>query len=242
MKSICVIPARYGSTRFPGKPLVFLGGKPLIQWVYEKALEAGCFDRIIIATDDTRIQQVSRKLGAETVLTDQGIRSGTDRVWAAVSNMDFDIVVNLQGDEPFIPPSLLQSIVGTFEPEADIITPARKAMNLNEVKSKNTAKIVIDRNNYALYFSRAPIPASKDQGMGKASSYLIHIGIYAFKKDSLSRFVHFPSPGMEKIESLEQLRALYNGLKIKVLLTDYSGVSIDTPEDLRKAEKMIKEM
>ncbi len=235
--AICVIPARYASTRLHGKPLLKLKDKPIVIWVYEAAQKSNAFREVIIATDDLRIAETAQKYGAKSVMTDPSHPSGSDRVWEVVKNRDYDIVVNLQGDEPFITPSILSTLISTMykTKEADIATPIRKARSVQEILSKNTAKVVIDKNGFALYFSRAPIPSPKEKNTYNKENYFIHLGIYAYRKMALRSFVESPRPQIEKTESLEQLRALWNGLKIKTVLVEYSGISIDTPEDYKHA-------
>ncbi len=240
--TLCVIPARYSSIRLPGKPLLLLKNIPIVMWVYRAAIESQAFDKVLVATDDKRIKDTVEKFGGEAVLTSETHRTGTDRVWEVASSLDYDIVVNLQGDEPFIKPEILRVLVENINlhKDADIATPVRKARNIEEVLSKSTAKVVIDKEGFALYFSRAPIPYPRDNEM-RPEDYFLHVGIYAYKKKALKHFVHQFSPVIERIESLEQLRALYHGLKIKVVEVEYNGVSIDTEEDYRMAKKIIGE-
>ena len=201
-------------------------------WVYRAALNSKVFDRVIVATDDERIKNTVEKYGGEAILTAREHRTGTDRVWEVASTTNHDIVVNLQGDEPFIKPEILKKLVETLvsSPEADIATPIRKAREIDEITSKSTAKVVFNRDNFALYFSRAPIPYPRDHQI-HPENYYIHIGIYAYRRRALEHFVKLESPSIENLESLEQLRALYHGLRIKVVQVEYFGVSIDTPED-----------
>ncbi len=238
--SICVIPARYSSSRLPGKPLLKLKDKPIVLWVYDAAKNSGVFDEVIIATDDRRIIETVRHYGATAVITRKDHPSGSDRVWEVVREKDHEIIVNLQGDEPFIKPAILRKLVEELKTnkKADIATPIRKANSIDEITSKHTAKVIVNNKGLALYFSRAPIPFPRD-GKYIADNYYIHIGIYAFKKEALKKFVEFRPPVIEEVESLEQLRALWNGLTIKTVLVEYSGISIDTPEDYRNAVRFL---
>ncbi len=240
-RSICVIPARYSSLRLPGKPLLKLKNKPMVIWVYDAAKNSNVFEEIVIATDDHRIMKVAQQYGARAVMTRKDHPSGSDRVWEVVRNEDYDIVVNLQGDEPFIKPSILSKLVITIrnDNEADIVTPIRKAKNVEEITSRHTAKVIVDNRGMALYFSRAPIPYPRENNFYDPDYYYIHIGIYAYRKEALYRFVQSEPPAIERIESLEQLRALWNGLTIKTVPVDYTGISIDTPEDYEKARNLL---
>ncbi len=236
--NLIVIPARYGSTRFPGKPLVKINGKEMILHVYERARKVKNADKVIIATDDERIYNVARKYGAEVEMTDINIKSGTDRVWQVVKNKNFEIVVNLQGDEPFINPELIKLAILELENnrDIDISTPITKIEDLNEVHNPNVVKVVFNSEKIAIYFSRSPIPYYRDDNSKKI--YFKHIGLYCFRKSSLEKFVHLPQSNLEIIEKLEQLRAIENGLKIKVFETDYEGLAIDTPSDLEKIKNL----
>lgn len=239
--SICVIPARYSSSRLPAKPLLKLNDKPIVVWVYEAAKKSNVFDEVLIATDEHIIVETAQKYGAKAIMTRKDHYSGSDRIWEVVEKKDYEIVVNLQGDEPFIKPSILNKLVFTLknDREADIVTPIKRAKSLEEVSSKHTVKVITDKMGRALYFSRAPIPFPKDGDTFKPENYYIHIGIYAFRKKALGRFVKSTPPLIEKIESLEQLRALWNGFNIKTIVVEYTGISIDTPEDYKKAKHMV---
>ena len=238
--TLCVIPARFASTRLPGKPLLLLKDLPIVMWVYRAAEKSGVFDKVVVATDDLRIKDTVEKHGGEAIITSKHHKTGSDRVWEIASNLEYDIIVNLQGDEPFIKPTILRELVKTLinEKRADIATPIRKPLDLWEIQSSSTAKVIVDREGFALYFSRAPIPYPKT-GEFNINHYNIHIGIYAYRKEALEAFVKATLPAIEEIESLEQLRALYNGLRIKIVPVEYSGVSIDTPEDYERAKKIV---
>lgn len=243
MKRLIVIPARYGATRLPGKPLLDIGGKPLLQWVFEKALESRRADGVIIATDDARIREAAASFGAEAVMTSPACASGTDRVFEAVKGRDADVVVNLQGDEPFIKASMIDDLFAAVEREGlDMATLCCPPANDREYNDPNTVKVVLDNKGFALYFSRSPIPYFRNvkaELRGPESCHK-HIGIYAFTRSFLEQFVSFPRGILEEAESLEQLRVLENGYRIKVVQTTYDGFGIDTEEDLRRAADRLK--
>jgi len=234
MEKLIVIPARYESTRLPGKPLLEIAGKPLIRLVYERAGESRLKDRIIVATDDNRIAEAVSSFGAEAVMTSPSCKSGTDRVFEAIKEREADIIINLQGDEPFIRPDMADLLFSVMEKEdLDMATLCCPIANDNEYHDPNTVKVVLDRHGFALYFSRSPIPYLRN-GSNRPLLYK-HIGIYAFKRDFLVRFVAMPKSRLEEMESLEQLRVLENGFRIKVLTTHYDGFGIDTLADLERA-------
>ncbi len=224
------IPARYGSTRFPGKLLAEIKGKPIIVWVVERVLKVKNA-RVIVATDDDRIKEAVKGL-CEVVLTPTDLPSGTDRLAYALRDFDDNAkIVNVQGDEPFIKPEVVEYLFNMMENEdADIYTLAKRD-KMDE--NPNRVKVVLDSRGYALYFSRSPIPYGSREG-------LIHIGIYGYTKGKLLEFSKLPKPGIEKTEKLEQLRALYYGWRVKVGIVEYGGISIDTPEDLEIARKMLE--
>ncbi len=236
--NLIVIPARYGSTRFPGKPLVKINGKEMILHVYDRAKKVKNAHRVIIATDNEQIYNVAKKYGAEVEMTDVNIKSGTDRVWEVVKNKNFEIVVNLQGDEPFIKPDIINRAILELEnnKDIDISTPITKINDLKEIHDPNIVKVVFNKEKIAIYFSRSPIPYYRDENSEKI--FFKHIGLYCFRKSSLGKFVNFPQSDLEKIEKLEQLRAIENGLKIKVYEANYYGVAIDTPSDLEKIKNL----
>jgi len=245
MKIVCVIPARYASSRFPGKPLAIIDGKPMIQWVYQRALQCKKINDVFVATDDERIKKVCTGFGAGVIMTDPGLASGTDRVFAAIKDKACDVVINLQGDEPFIRPDLLDDIAGLFnDRRIRIATPIKKIINPAELTDPNLVRVVRDKNNFALYFSRASIPYSR--GMKNPEERLAgndfykHIGIYAYRKKTLSELTRLAESPLEKTERLEQLRFLENGYRIYTYLTDYDSLSVDTPQDLENANQLIK--
>jgi 3-deoxy-manno-octulosonate cytidylyltransferase (CMP-KDO synthetase) len=237
MKRLIVIPARYASTRLPGKPLRQILGKPLIQWVYESACRSSLQDGALIATDDERILEKARSFGAEAVMTSRSCRSGTDRVCEAARGKGADIIVNLQGDEPEIRADMIDSLFAVIEKEqvqmATLCTPLTLPEEFND---PNVVKVVLDRSGFALYFSRAPIPFFREQS---GAAVYKHVGVYGFTMPFLERFVSMEKSLLEETESLEQLRVLENGYRIKVLVTEYSGTGIDTAEDLAAFTKKL---
>jgi 3-deoxy-manno-octulosonate cytidylyltransferase (CMP-KDO synthetase) len=238
---IGVIPARWGSTRFPGKSLAMIGGKPLIQWVIERARQARKLDELIVATDDERIRAAAAKLGVEVAMTRADHPSGTDRIAEAVRGRAADVVINIQGDEPLIAPALVDELAGTLagSPDWDMATAAAPITAGGDVANPSVVKVVWDQAGRALYFSRSVIPylREKDSGAGLGDRlYWRHIGIYAYQRPFLERLVAEPPCSLEKAEKLEQLRALHIGGRMKVLPVDDIGLGVDTPEDVKKAE------
>ena len=240
MKFIGIIPARYASTRFPGKPLALLGGKPVIQHVYEKV--AAVLEAAYVATDDERIYDVVKSFGGQVVMTRTDHKSGTDRIEEAIEKIggEWDVVVNVQGDEPFVAKSQLDTICHCFDdPTTQIATLGKPFESMEAVQNPNSPKIVVDNMGFAMYFSRSVIPYVR--GKEKSSwlthyPFLKHLGIYAYRKDVLRQVTQLPQSSLEIAESLEQLRWLQNGFKIKVGTTDVETVGIDTPQDLERAE------
>lgn len=244
MKFIGIIPARYASTRFPGKPLALLGGKPVIQHVYEKV--AAVLEAAYVATDDERIYDVVKSFGGQVVMTRTDHKSGTDRIEEAIEKIggEWDVVVNVQGDEPFVAKSQLDTICHCFDdPTTQIATLGKPFESMEAVQNPNSPKIVVDNMGFAMYFSRSVIPYVR--GKEKSSwlthyPFLKHLGIYAYRKDVLRQITQLPQSSLEIAESLEQLRWLQNGFKIKVGTTDVETVGIDTPQDLERAEEFLK--
>ena len=244
MKFIGIIPARYASTRFPGKPLALLGGKPVIQHVYEKV--AAVLEAAYVATDDERIYDAVKSFGGQVVMTRTDHKSGTDRIEEAIEKIggEWDVVVNVQGDEPFVAKSQLDTICHCFDdPTTQIATLGKPFESMEAVQNPNSPKIVVDNMGFAMYFSRSVIPYVR----GKEESswlthypFLKHLGIYAYRKDVLRQVTQLPQSSLEIAESLEQLRWLQNGFKIKVGTTDVETVGIDTPQDLEHAEEFLK--
>ena len=244
MKFISIIPARYASTRFPGKPLALLYGKSVIQRVYEKV--SGIIEETWVATDDERIFNAVKDFGGKAVMTRNDHKSGTDRIEEAIEKIggDFDVVINVQGDEPFIQASQIKTVCDCFDdPSTEIATLGKPFGNdMDAVSNPNSPKIVVDKRGYAMYFSRSIIPfvRGKDEKEWPFSyPFLKHIGLYAYRRNVLKEVTQLPQGELEKAESLEQLRWLENGYRIKVGLTDVETVGIDTPEDLARAEAFL---
>ncbi len=240
-KQYAVIPARYASSRFPGKPLALLDGKPILKHVYERVLQSGLFDEVIIATDDLRISAMAQDFGATVVLTDSALPSGTDRIAAVVEVLEPDsIILNVQGDEPLIDTQALSTLLKAFDSPnvrmASLMTPIK---DLEELQNPNIVKVVCDAQGDAMYFSRSPIPFDRDQS--ETGEYYRHIGVYGFRHGCLMDFVKLPQGRYEQVERLEQLRALENGIPIRMCITDYQGLGVDTPQDLEKLSFKLSE-
>ena len=246
MEFIAIIPARYASTRFPGKPLAEIKGKPMVQHVYEKCSEV--FEHVVVATDDERIADAVKAFNGKVIMTSPDHPSGTDRIAEAAqtlsSEFNFDIVVNVQGDEPFIDPTQLKQIQTCFDnPQTDIatlITPIKEAEILFDI---NKVKAVVDTSGFALYFSRQPIPFQRDIPQSEwvlHHDYFLHLGLYAYRAIILQKITQIEQTPLEKAEKLEQLRWLENGLKIRTAITSHSNFGIDTPNDLEKAKSLLK--
>ena len=244
MKFIAIIPARYASTRFPGKPLAILGGKTVIQRVYEQACDV--LEESYVATDDQRIFDAVTAFGGKAVMTSANHKSGTDRIEEAAEKIgtDADVIINIQGDEPFIQRSQLETLKSLFDdPQTQIATLGKPFESIEAVENPNSPKIVTDINNYAMYFSRSVIPyvRGKEREQWLASfPFLKHIGLYAYRREVLAAITKLPQSPLELAESLEQLRWLQNGYRIKVGITNVETVGIDTPEDLKRAEAFLK--
>lgn len=244
-KYIGIIPARYSSSRFPGKPLACLGGKPVIEWVYEEAQKT--LAEVWVATDDSRIYNAVTAFGGKVVMTRSDHKSGTDRIAEAVSiiGSDADVVVNIQGDEPFIRRSQIETVCQCFDdPMTQIATIGKHFCSMEEVENPNSPKIIVDNNGYALLFTRSVVPyvrgvAQKEEWISHYP-YLKHLGLYAYRREVLQQITRLPQSSLEKAESLEQLRWLQNGYKIKVGITDVETIGIDTPEDLIRAEEFLR--
>lgn len=240
MKFIGIIPARYQSTRFPGKPLAIINGKPMIEWVVERASQA--LDDVWVATDDDRIASAVKSFGGQVVMTSNQHPSGTDRCAEAArivsGKIDFDVVVNIQGDEPFIHPEQIRLLTGCFTPEVEIATLIQQLSDPAELENPNKPKVVIGQTGQALYFSRSVIPfirgEEKNNWLNK-NTFWGHVGMYAYRADVLQKITQLAPGKLEKAESLEQLRWLENGYRIQTAVTDFHSFGIDTPEDLEKA-------
>ncbi len=245
MKYIAVIPARYASTRFPGKPLAVLGGKTVIQRVYEQATNV--LSEAYVATDDKRIFNAVETFGGRAVMTRADHKSGTDRIEEAVKKIvtDADVIINIQGDEPFIQPSQIKTLMHLFDdPETQIGTLGKPFETMDAVENPNSPKIVTDRRGFALYFSRSIIPyirgVDQKEWLGHYP-FLKHLGVYAYRREVLAEVTRLPQSPLEKAESLEQLRWLENGYRIRVGITEMETVGIDTPDDLTRAEEFLKQ-
>jgi len=244
MKFIGIIPARYASTRFPGKPLAMLGGRTVIQRVYEQV--AAVLEEAYVATDDERIFKAVEEFGGRVVMTRQDHKSGTDRIEEAAEKIgtQADVIINIQGDEPFIQKSQIETLKSLFEnSETQIGTLGKKFESIEAATNPNSPKIVTDKNGFALYFSRSIIPYIRGKEQTEWLQhfpFLKHLGLYAYRRDVLRQITQLPQSPLELAESLEQLRWLENGYRIRVGLTDVETVGIDTPEDLRRAEEFIK--
>lgn len=244
MKTVGIIPSRYGSSRFPGKPLAVLAGKPLVAWVVDAVKKAKSLDDVIVATDDLRIRDAVEAHGGRAVMTPSELPSGTDRIACAVGDFaDDDILVNIQGDEPLIDPGLIDNLVARMKSDlkwdmATAVSPIRKACDL---AAKTVVKVVLDRDDGALYFSRCPIPCDRDHEPDLAGGlYVRHLGIYAYRGSFLKRYIAEPPCALELTEKLEQLRALWMGGKIAVIRTEDQGVGVDTPEDAERVAKILE--
>jgi len=245
MKILGVIPARYASTRFPAKALALINGKPMVQWVYEHTLQAKDLSKVVIATDHPLIVEAIEKFGGEYVLTNPNHPSGTDRCFEALSlvNEHFDYVVNIQGDEPFINPIQINTLTQLLDDEVQLATLVKHLSDPELLFSANTAKVVLNSNNEALYFSRNPIPFLRNEPKENwlaYNTYWKHIGLYAYRTDVLEAITKLPQSNLEIAESLEQLRWLENGYKIKVAKTEFETLSVDTPQDLENLLAYLK--
>lgn len=236
MKKLGVIPARYGSTRFEGKPLKNICGHPMIEWVYKRSLKAD-LDKVVVATDDERIFKVVEAFGGEAIMTSKNHPSGTDRI-VEVANVynDYDIIINIQGDEPLIELEMINQLSNAFEEDIEMATLKHKINSSDDINNPNIVKVICDKDDFSIYFSRSPIPYPRKE---ENASYYRHIGIYAYKRDFLLKYSEMKETMLEKTESLEQLRALENGYKIKVLETNFEVKGVDTPEDLKEVERII---
>lgn len=238
LKIIAVIPCRYASTRLPGKPLRSIAGKSLIQHIYENVVKMKLFGKIIVATDDERIKKEVESFGGNVMISDNAHPSGSDRVAEIAHSIEADIVVNIQGDELFLGKEELTELLNCFqENSTSVATLAHPLYEKTEITNPNRVKVICDRQGNALYFSRSVIPYLRSD---KKFTYLGHIGVYAFRKNALMKFAELPQSKLEKVEKLEQLRLLENGMKIKVIITEYQGFGIDTENDLLEAEKLLR--
>lgn len=243
MTFTAIIPARYASTRFPGKPLAILGGKTVIQRVYEQV--SSVLSEVYVATDDERIFQAVEAFGGRVVMTRTDHKSGTDRIQEAATKIgnDANVIINVQGDEPFIQRSQIETLMQLFDdPETQIGTLGKPFDSMEAVENPNSPKIILDNRNYAMYFSRSVIPyirGMENKQWLDAYPFLKHLGIYAYRREVLAEVTRLPQSSLEKAESLEQLRWLQNGYRIKVGITHVETVGVDTPEDLQRAEQFL---
>lgn len=246
-KAIAIIPARYASQRLPGKPLLEIEGKSLIQHVYDNAMKCKTLSRVIIATDDERILSKCQEFGAEAIMTPAELASGTDRLAFVVEklNLDDDIILNIQGDEPLLEAETIDNLINTFSKSgADVGTLIKKIEDKEELFNPNAVKVVCDKNNFALYFSRSTIPYIRDQkeeNWLKLNSFWKHIGVYAYRKSALKRFSELEQSHLESLEKLEQLRLLEDGARYLCIETDMKMLGVDTVEDLEKVREYFKE-
>ncbi len=247
MKVMAIIPARYDSVRFPGKPLIDLAGKPMIQHVYERACQVSLFQRVIVATDDVRIRDAVRAFGGDAVMTSPHHQTGTDRLAEVAHTLDVDLVVNVQGDEPLIQPAMIEQAVQPLlaDEQVAIGTLKQRIVQPEDLFNPNIVKVVADRQDRALYFSRSPLPFVKGVDMRGAgfhtSRFYRHIGLYAYRRDFLLRFTTLPQTPLEIAEGLEQLRALEYGDIIKVIETEYESIGVDTPADVAPVVALMRQ-
>ncbi|MSO23933.1 MAG: 3-deoxy-manno-octulosonate cytidylyltransferase [Acidobacteria bacterium] len=244
MKAIAIIPARFESTRFPGKPLVTIAQKTMIQHVYERSLQAKSVVEVIVATDDARILKAVQAFGGQARMTSPLHRSGTDRVAEVAASSDADVIVNVQGDEPLIDPEALDAVVEPFQFDPSLMISTLSVDGADgELENPNVVKVVVDHDGFALYFSRSPIPFFRDASpaTGEKRRFLKHVGLYAYRQTFLTRLATLKESDLEKAEALEQLRFLENGYRIKVVNTPYQSLAVDTPEDLERVNAFIKE-
>jgi len=248
---IAVIPARYGSTRFPGKALAMIKGKPMVQRVYERAKQAKLVSRVVVATDDDRIMKAVAAFGGEAMMTSAAHATGTDRLAEVAAKLSCELVVNVQGDEPLIHPEMIDQAIMPLkdDPSIPMGTLCRRIENRDEAFDPNVVKVVFDKNGFALYFSRAPIPWDRDQWAGKSSWKELtlsgplykHIGLYVYRREFLLKYAGMPQTGLEAVEKLEQLRALEHGYRIKTIVTEHESFGVDIPGDLSKILSRLEE-
>lgn len=240
MRIIVVIPARYQSSRFPGKPLADICGKPMIQWVYEGVMSNKSVAEVYVATDDQRIFDCVESFGGKSIMTGE-CSCGTDRVYQACKEIDCDIVLNIQGDEPLASSELIDDIISCFDTEDVVMATLKKRIVDDEdINNANVVKVITDCNSDAIYFSRYPIPYNRD-GRQKVRYYK-HIGVYGYRKEFLQRYVNMTKSDLECVESLEQLRVIENGYKIRVGETNYQSIGVDEPKDIIKVKTQIERM
>lgn len=239
LKIVAVIPARYAATRFPGKLMQVLGNTTVISQTYKNTVATGLFDEVLVATDNAVIFDEIISQGGNAFMSKKTHESGSDRIAEAIINIDADVVVNVQGDEPFIHPQSLKDLIQVFSsPEVKVASMMHEIHSKDDINNPNIVKVVVDNENFAIYFSRSVIPFNRNNDF--PITYQRHIGVYAYRKSMLLQFVQWPLSVLEQIEKLEQLRYLENGVKIKMVSTSFTGIGIDTPEDLEKAKAYIE--
>lgn len=238
MKVLAVIPSRFAAVRFPGKPLAVILDKPMVQWVYEAAAGARLVDETVVATDDARIAGVVKAFGGKARMTDPAHQNGTERIAEVASHVRCDIVVNVQGDEPAMDPRAVDQCVQPLRKDPSILMATLKTPLKDEAEARNpnVVKVVVDKQGDALYFSRSPIPFVR----GKPTTVYKHLGIYAYRRDFLLEYIRWEPAALEQAESLEQLRALVNGVRIRVVETQWDSVGVDTPEDVERARALLE--
>ena len=244
MDVVGIIPARYSSTRLQAKVLANINGKPMIQHVWERARQSLVLDELIIACDDERVCAIAKDFGAKAVMTAKGHTTGTDRIAEVVNPLDVKVVVNIQGDEPLIHPTMIDSVARVLLEGTgglSMATIMKRIERSEELADPHVVKVVVDKNNMALYFSRSPIPFKAHSSEVNAPVYYKHIGLYGYTKDFLFTFKKLKPSALEKTEKLEQLRVLEEGYRIKLIETKYDTISVDTPEDLEKVKELLKD-
>ena len=241
LRTVAVIPARFASSRLPGKPLADIAGRPMIEHVYRRAAEARGIDAVVVATDDPRIAAAVEHFGGIVRLTREGHRTGTDRIAEIASALSCEIVVNVQGDLPLIEPAMISEVLEPFASDSEVkmSTLCRATSSAEEIASPHVVKVVVDTRGDALYFSRSPIPHCRDGGAAGAGHRVYkHLGLYAFRRDFLLLFAALPQTPLEQAESLEQLRALEHGFRIRTVATRYESIEVDTPDDLERVRQL----
>jgi 3-deoxy-manno-octulosonate cytidylyltransferase (CMP-KDO synthetase) len=234
---VAVIPARYAATRFPGKLMQMLGNKTIIRHVYDNTVSTGLFNDVFVVTDSDIIYNEIKDNDGKVMMSKKEHESGSDRIAEAIAGMTIDVIVNVQGDEPFIKKEPLEKLVSLFKNDSIQVASLMRKISKQEAANPNNVKVVTDKSGDALYFSRSIVPYQRDEKMNV--DYFLHVGVYAYKKDVLMNFTKWPQSSLEKIEKLEQLRYLENGIRIKMAETDYNNIAIDTPEDLERAKSSL---
>jgi len=234
---VAAIPARYAATRFPGKLMQMLGNKTIIRHVYDNTVSTGLFNDVFVVTDSDIIYKEIKDSGGKVIMSKKVHESGSDRIAEAIAEMNIDVIVNVQGDEPFIKKEPLEKLVRLFNDDSIQVASLMRKISKEEAGNPNNVKVVTDKLGYALYFSRSIIPYKREETLNP--EYFLHVGVYAYKKDVLMNFTKWPQSSLEKIEKLEPLRYLENGIKIKMAETEYNNIAIDTPEDLERAKSSL---